>query len=77
MQGEFSVTQFFSDDHYETVRTHVDATEAVAAFKHYISNVASTMGLTQRVIITDGGDCICCEWQYKKGIVFPLNLVSS
>lgn len=70
-RGEFSVTQFFSGKQYEIVRTHVSAEEAVKAFKLFTTNVSAKCGLTVRVIITDGGDCINYEWQYGKGIVFP------
>jgi hypothetical protein len=73
-QGEFSVYQFFPDEQYERVRSFVDAEEAVGAAQHYISNVAAKMGLTQRVIITDGGDCTVFEWIQGKGIVFPPDL---
>lgn len=71
MIEQFSVTQFFHDGTYETVRKHVDVQEAIAAFAHYTGNVASRMGLTTRVVITDGGDRICMEWKFGKGIVFP------
>lgn len=67
----FSVTQFFPDDTYETVRSHVTAEEAMKAFVYYTDNVASRLGTTRRVIITDGGDEINYEWQFGKGITFP------
>jgi hypothetical protein len=70
--GEFSVCQFFDDDHYEYVRRYVSGEEAVKAFKHYTTNVAVKMGIISRVIITDGGDCINMEWVRGKGITFPL-----
>ena len=71
MSGEFSVCQFFPDDSYEYVRRYVSAEEAVKAFGHYTNNVASKIGVTKRVIITDGGDCVTLEWQQGKGITFP------
>jgi hypothetical protein len=70
--GEFSVTQFFKDGTHETVRQFVSAEEAVTTFDHYTSNVASRIGITSRVIITDGGDCICFEWQHGRGITYGL-----
>ena len=70
-KGEFSVTQFFSENNYETVRKYVSAEEAVEAFKFYTTNITASCGLTMRVIITDGGDCINYEWIYGKGIVYP------
>jgi hypothetical protein len=72
--SKFSVTQYFTDftdGTYETVRSHVTLEEATSAFNHYTNNVACLMGITSRVIITDGGDCIILEWQNGKGIVWP------
>ena len=71
MSNEFSVYQFFMDDSYERVREFVSAEEAMQAFRHYTTNVSSRIGMTKRVILTDGGDCICFEWVHGKGIVFP------
>jgi hypothetical protein len=70
-QGEFSVCQFFVNGSYEYVRRWVSAEEATSAFKFYTSNVASQIGITQRVIITDGGDVTNAEWVLGEGITFP------
>jgi hypothetical protein len=69
--NEFSVYQFFEDGSHEKVRDHVSATEAMQAVRHYTDNVAVRMGITKRVIITDGGDNTCFEWLADKGVVFP------
>lgn len=69
--AQFSVTQFFSENCYETVRERVSPEEAMAAVSHYINNPAAKIGITRRVIVTDGGDCICFEWKFGEGIVFP------
>jgi hypothetical protein len=69
--GEFSVCQFFEDGTHEYTRQFVPAEEAVEAFRHYTNSVAVRMGMVSRVIITDGGDCTCAEWQKGKGITFP------
>ena len=71
MRNEFSVCQFFEDGSYEYVRRRVNAEEAVKAAVFYTTNVASRMGITRRVIITDGGDCTNWEWQFGKGVTFP------
>lgn len=71
--GEFSVIQFFDDDTNEKVRDHVDAKEAAEAAHHYCTSVAAQMGITKRVIITDGGDCTNFEWRFGKGIVYPIH----
>lgn len=68
---EFSVCQFFPNGSYEYVRRYVPVEEAVKAFHRYTTNVASKIGITKRVIITDGGDCIAMEWKTGEGIVFP------
>jgi hypothetical protein len=69
--GEFSVCQFFADGSYEYVRRYVNAEEAKEAAITYCSNVAMKVGITNRVIITDGGDMICFEYKRGEGIVFP------
>lgn len=69
-EERYNVMQFFEDGSYETVRTGVDAEEAVKGAHHYCSSVAARCGITRRVIITDGGDCICFEWKYGPGITF-------
>lgn len=71
MENEFSVCQFFEGGSYEYVRRYVSAEEAVTAFQHYTTSVGARIGTTQRVIITDGGDCTNMEWAHGKGIVFP------
>jgi hypothetical protein len=70
-RGEFSVCQFFRDDSYEYVRRWVSVEEAAEAFKFYTNNVASRVGMTKRVIITDGGDCTNAEWIHGEGVVYP------
>jgi hypothetical protein len=69
--GEFSVCQFFEDGSYEVVKQYVGAEEAVKAARHYTDNVAVKMGITKRVIITDGGDCIVFEWKAGEGVTYP------
>lgn len=71
MSAEFSVYQFFMDGSYERVREFVDEETAVKAAHFYTHNVSARMGLTTRVIITDGGDCCCFEWKYGEGVTFP------
>jgi hypothetical protein len=68
---QFSVCQFFMDGSYEYVRRYVGIVEAAKAFAHYTTSVGAFHGTTVRVIITDGGDCICMEWEFMKGITFP------
>lgn len=70
-EREFSVYQFFADGSYERVREFVPAEEAVKAVHHYTHNVASKLGMVERVIITDGGDDCCFEWKRGEGVTFP------
>lgn len=77
-QGEFSVYQFFPDEpgeipdsNYERVKQFVGGDEAGKCAEFLCTNVAARMGLTRRVIITDGGDCINFEWKYGEGMTFP------
>lgn len=71
MAGEFSVCQFFANGTYEYVRRFVDAEEAVTAARHYTDNVATKLGIVDRVIIVDGGDDCCFEWKRGEGVTFP------
>jgi hypothetical protein len=71
MMERFSVYQFFADGSYERVRKFVSAEEAAKAAHHYTHNVASKLGIVERVIITDGGDDCCFEWKRGEGVTFP------
>lgn len=68
---EYSVCQFFPDGTHEYVRRFVTAEEAVKAANHYCQSVGAKMGMVDRVIITDGGDCTNFEWQRGKGVTYP------
>jgi hypothetical protein len=75
--GEFSVWQWLGPEELqERVREFVSAEEAMNAFMHYTNNVAVKMGVTQRVIITDGGDFTAAEWKKGEGYTFPPELVA-
>jgi hypothetical protein len=74
MSDEFSVYQFLAGDICERVRSFVSEEEAVKAAYHYTRNVAANLGITKRVIITDGGDDCCFEWKKGEGITFPPEL---
>jgi hypothetical protein len=72
MDELFSVCQFFKDDTYEYVRRNVTVEEAMEAVKHYTNNVATRMGITKRVIVTDLLDTTVLDWVNGQGIVFPV-----
>ena len=67
----FSVVQYFPDGTYEYVRRYVGAEEAVKAAHFYSHNLACQLGITQRVIIEDGGGSIVFEWKRGEGVTFP------
>ena len=71
MIGEYSVCQFFANGSYEYVRRSVGAEEAVKAAHHYTHNVATKLGMVERVIVTDGDDYCCFEWKRGEGVTFP------
>ena len=76
--GEFSVYQFFKDESIapECVAHHVDVPTAGNKFAHYTQSVGAKLGLVVRVIMTDGGDHTCMEWQHGRGVTFPPELVN-
>lgn len=69
-ENEFSVVQFFEDESYEYVRRWCGPKEAAEIAHLYCTNVAAQYGITKRVIITDGGDCINFEWKFGEGVTF-------
>lgn len=71
--GEYSVCQFFRDPAgtYEYVKRFVGAAEALDTAISLSKSVGARIGTTQRVVITDGGDCTNWEWQHGAGLVYP------
>ena len=69
----FDVWQFFPDDWHEKVGDHLPAKEAVELARSYTVRPAAVIGVIQRVIITDDGDNTVFEWQFGKGVTFPLS----
>jgi hypothetical protein len=72
--SEFSVCQFFIDGSYEYDVRYVGVEEAVGRAVALTQTVGAKIGTTVKVIITDGGDCICWEWVRGEGITFPPEL---
>jgi len=69
-EREFSVCQFFEDGSHEYVRRFVGAEEAVKVAHHYCHSIAAKLGVTQRVIITDGDDYTNFEWKFGEGVTY-------
>jgi hypothetical protein len=67
----FNVVRFSADGYGEYLRRSLPARDAVHAAHHYCHNLDARVGLTRRVIITDGGDDTVFEWKYGEGVTFP------
>jgi hypothetical protein len=70
-EAEFSVYVFFANGNSMPVRTFIPAGEAVKVAQRYATNPAARLGITKRIIITDGGDDTVFEWKRGKGVTFP------
>jgi hypothetical protein len=68
---KFSVYQFFLDDKHESVLEFVDAETAVKKARALSQSVGAKLGMTVRIIITDGGDHTVFEWKRGEGVTFP------
>lgn len=71
MSAEFSVWWWDRDDGQHRELSFVEAEPAMHAVRRLTTGPAALMGIVQRVIITDGGDCTCFEWLKDKGVTFP------
>jgi hypothetical protein len=70
-QGEFSVWWWDADGSQHEELRFVNGETAVQRAHTLTHGPASLVGIVQRVIITDGGDCINFEWKHGEGVVFP------
>jgi hypothetical protein len=70
-RDEFSVYVFFPDGVYHCERRDIDAETAVKTAHRLSRSVGGRLGVVRRIIITDGGDCICFEWKPGEGVTFP------
>jgi len=66
---EFSVWVFGGATHWPVAR-HVSALRAIREAA-IASKLSEEFGDTERVIITDGGDCTIFEWERGKGVIWP------
>jgi len=67
----FNTVQFFPDGSHEYIARAVPIAQAMEKACSFIKRPAAMIGLIQRVIVTDMGDCTCFEWTFGKGITFP------
>ena len=70
MSEEFSVYWWDREDGQHEELRFVPADKATRAFERLTLGPASMLGMVKRVIITDGGDCICAEWRDGK-LTYP------
>jgi hypothetical protein len=68
---EFSVYWWDAENNYHRELSHVAVMKALQACKRLTQGPAARMGMVNRVMITDGGDCCVFEWQKGQGIVWP------
>jgi hypothetical protein len=66
--NEFSVFAFTEDGMSYRLVQLVNAARATDVAHRLIRSIAAQAGEVRRIIITDGGDAICFEWLFGKGI---------
>jgi len=66
-----SVALFWADGMttYAVRLTHIK--NAAQTFIGAVATAESKPGVITRVILTDGGDCLCREWKLGEGLTFP------
>lgn len=69
--NEFSVYWWDRDGGQHEELRFVGAEEAVKRSFALAHGPAPAMGIVQRVMITDGGDCCVFDWQRGEGVVWP------
>lgn len=67
----FSVYQDIKGGTTECVGVYDNPEDAVGQAHSYCTRPAARLGIIERVIITDNGDCIVFEWLYGHGVTFP------
>lgn len=70
MSDLFNVVLFFPDGSHHYERRGLEAKEAVELAKQCTERPAAKIGMIERIIITDSGDCTNFEWTYGQGVTF-------
>lgn len=68
---EFSVYWLDPEGTSNPEKRFVTAIEAMRCVADLILRPAAVAGIINRVVITDGGDCIVFEWLHGQGVVWP------
>lgn len=70
--ARYSVCTFHVDGTHVYVEPRfVCAEEAMRMALSCIESVSARIGITQRIIITDGADDTTFEWEHGHGVIFP------
>jgi hypothetical protein len=70
MSDEFSVYWWDRDGGQHEEMRFASVEQVMRAFGRLTMGPASRLGMVKRVIVTDGGDCICAEWK-DGALTFP------
>jgi hypothetical protein len=73
---QFSVFTFDVTGHSSRELSFASAERAVTWARWLTEERAARFGEIVRIIIVDGGDCLCFEWRFGEGVVFPPRSVS-
>src|SRR5262245_51120828 len=71
---QFSIAVFHADGGHYYVERWIDDETAMRRFKRICESPFARAGVWARIIVTDGGDFTCMEWQHGKGYTFPPEL---
>lgn len=68
----FDVVQYFTNDQHEWVLDAAKLDAAITCAINLSTSVGGKIGTTRRVIVADAEGQIVWEWQYRKGMVWPV-----
>lgn len=71
MSGEFSVYWWDDQGAQHTEYRYVDINVVKSAIMRLCKGPAAILGIVNRVMVTDGGDNACFDWNKTDGVVFP------
>jgi hypothetical protein len=71
MSEEFSVYWWDREGGQHEEMRFVAVESALRAVTRLTQGPAAMLGMVQRVLITDGGDCTCFDWRDGK-LIYPL-----
>lgn len=75
MSETFNVVIFFPNGAYHYEARNISPEEAMTLLGQVTRRPAVKLGMIERAIVTDNGDCCCAEWTREAGFTFPPELV--